>query len=1055
MTKTIIRTIKALGLSLAPLLWGGVGVGLLSSCSDDLFDTNDSNGTNGMQLNISTIEMADDLVSIGGTRSSGQAASTDKNDNYLAHILQGYNPYNMKAHRMPLPLVGIHSKAASAGHTGQFGQTRASIDDIATTTNFHDSLTVWGFTDSDLTLYDQILVKKITNWRTGVQWPYRSGDSYMKFYALSPSLESTDVTITTDPAYETKPQFRYKLPDTAGEMVDLLYGESSNISIQTGPTGTTAGDPWQENLGKDNKIIDMQFRHILTAVRFSQGVIPAGLTITNIELQGVPTTAEYNPNTIDLETGTDGAWSDWAGSASYNINTNFEGSAGSGVYIDNNQVFFMLPQTVGSGVRLNITLKDANTDASKTHTLSCSLTGDVWKKGYTVNYMITIGEVEQGYYFTAELAGTEVEHSNSVSEGSFHIHSYRNYLDYSTGTGVDSHHDVHWSVSGYSTTGEAGSYVSTKPTELTWIRSVDGVSTGHGDYEGGDNATVNFSLFPQEPTKEAGHDDVLGSNTLASALDLSTHKPTGGDSDGTETANCYIVNRPGTYSFPLVYGNKTTGTAGYPAPEAACFKDHTGATISYKLIKDQMEAKNSGFAREAVEGGYKAIEYFWDASTLLSDGERYIRAKLIWQDVAGMIDNSSLSATTTNIGFQVKTSKPGNAVIALQIRKKITYYTTIDGDVVNTSLGNSGYDVGPWETLWTWHIWMTDEVYANTGESDSKYLNWNGTDHVVSLYQADGTTEVAKILPVNLGWVPDEMDFNFYSERNGWVELKQEDSNNTIHVQIKQHARQPLVTGTGTFYQWGRPTAFPAVRNVAGTARTIYDIENNDISDQFELAAATNPGDAISKPYYVLQGTPRGDPNGPQDSWFDVTNSAYTNALWNTASKTVYDPCPRGFRMPAASIFYGFTQTKTTVVDVSGKLNMYPEVSGQKNGERSKGGYFYVKKFTDETNPARYDQMVYMPATGQFHGNKAVGNKLNAASGSQLDNANGIYWTADYFNTHDAGTEKAKRQGCGLWITPEQTFSAGTAEKPVFGFFNASDHKMDYYGTLKAIRPRK
>lgn len=239
-----------------------------------------------------------------------------------------------------------------------------------------------------------------------------------------------------------------------------------------------------------------------------------------------------------------------------------------------------------------------------------------------------------------------------------------------------------------------------------------------------------------------------------------------------------------------------------------------------------------------------------------------------------------------------------------------------------------------------------------------------------------------------------------------------------------------------------------------GAARTIYALDNSDISANFELAAATNAGDAISKPFYILQGSPRGDPNGAQDSWFDVTHSDYDNALWSTSAKTVYDPSPRGFRMPAASIFYGFTQTKATVQNVADKLNMYPEVGDQKNGERTKGGYFYVKEYTDATNPARYDQMVYMPATGQFHGNKTIGNKLNATSGSQLDTANGIYWTADYFDTGGEATEKAKRQACGLWITPEQAFSAGTADKPVFGYFNTSDHKMDYYGTLKAIRPR-
>ena len=1009
---------------------------LLSSCTDDLFNTVGGNEMDGMQLNISTIEMADDIVAIGGSRSSGTSSA----DNYLAHTLQGHNSYNLNAHRMPLPLVGIHSAAASANNSGY---TRASVDDIASTENFHDSLTIWGYTDDNTPLYDQILVKKVANWRTSVQWPYNSNDDYMKFYALSPSMESADINVTTKPNYSTAPVFTYKLPDTAGEMVDLLYGESSNISIKSGPTGTTAGDPWAENLGKDNKIVDLQFRHILTAVRFSRGVIPAGLTITGIELQGIPTSASYSPFAVDAATGTNGTWSAHTGSASYSIKTNFAG--GSGTYIDNNQVFFVLPQTVGSGVKLNITLTDTHT-GDKPHTLSCSLQGDVWKKGYTVNYMITIGEVEQGYYFTAEVAGQEVEHSNSISNGSFVLHSYRNFKDYSTGTDVDSHHAANWSVSGYSTTGieEPNSYVIDKPSELGWLRSVDGATTGtEGVYAGGDNATVNFSLNPQEYTKEASHENVLGNNSAASSLDLSTHNPNGGDSDGNETANCYIINRVGSYIFPLVYGNKTAN-----GTENACFKDHTGATIAYKLIGDQMTNK-----AETDNGDGTHSRYSWNSATITEKNvDVCVRGVLIWQDVAGLINTVSATTSNNQMSFNVNASKPGNAVIALQARK-VTYsgaWESLSPSSLNT--------YGDWETLWTWHIWMTDEVYRNTGGSyDDQYLNWNGTDHIVTLYQANGTTEVAKILPVNLGWVPDEAEFGFYSKREGWVELKQVGSNNTIHVKITQHARQPLVTGTGTFYQWGRPTAFPAVRDVAGTARTIYDIENNDISANFELAAATNAGDAISKPFYVLQGTPRGDPNGAQDSWFDVTNAAYDNAIWSTstASKTVYDPCPRGFCMPAADVFYGFTQTKATVESGAGKLNMYPENNGQKNGERSKGGYFYVKEYTNATNPDRYYQMVYMPSTGQFHGNKTIGNKLNAASGSQLDNANGIYWTADYFNTSGAATEKAKRQACGLWITPEQSYSTGTADKPVFGFFNKENHKMDYYGTLKAIRPRK
>lgn len=1018
---------------------------LFSACAEDLFEATNKNNDDGMMLNLTTVEMADEQVRIGGTRAE---SGTDNSDNNIAHLVEGDNPYHLNVQRMPLPLVGIHSAAAKAGNVESSEFTRASINDIASTENFHDSLTLWGFLNNNAPLYNQVLVTKVTNWRTSVQWPYNSNENFMKFYALSPSMESTDVTINTAPGYSTKPVFTYKLPDTAGELVDLLYGESSNIAIQSGPTGITAGDPWAENLGKDNKIIDLQFHHILTAVRFSQGVIPAGLTITDIELEGVPVSASYNPDGDDVNTGTVGTWTEHTGSATYSIKTNHIGTGSSNVYIDNNQVFFMLPQTVGSGVKLNITLTDANPSTiegatTKSHTLSCSLQGDVWKKGYTVNYLITIGEVEEGY-FLLEVSEQEMEHSNSISNKSFTLHSYHNYRDYSTGASVDSKHAANWSVSGYSTTAD-GTFTPDKPTELSWIRSVDGTTTGTaGEYAGGYGATANFSLNPQEYAKEANHDNVLGNNSAASTLDLSTHNPNG-DSDGTETSNCYIINRQGSYVFPLVYGNKSAEGA-----EADCFKDHTGATISYRLIGDQMTNK-----AEIDNGDGTHSRYSWNAAKIDEKNvDVCVRGVLVWQDVASLIN--AVSATTSNnqMSFNVNASRPGNAVLALQARK-VTYTGTWES---LTSTSENTY--GDWETLWTWHIWMTDEVYKNTGGSfDNQYLNWNETDHIVSLYQADGSTEVAKILPVNLGWVPDETEFGYYGKREGWVELKQVGSNKTIKVKISQHARQPLITGTGTFYQWGRPTAFPATRNVAGTARTIYDIENNDISANFELAAATNAGDAIGKPYYVLQGTPRGDPNGPQDSWFDVAHADYDNAMWNAIRKTVYDPSPRGFRVPPASVFYGMSQTGETVVSTPHKLNMYPSAQNAngetvRSGEASKGGYFYVKKYTDATSPARYDQTVYMPATGQFHGNKTIGNKLNAATNSQLENANGIIWSSDYYDT-GSGTEASKRQACVVWFNPDYDYSSGTATKPSIGFFDESDHKMDYYGTLRAIRPMK
>ena len=172
--------------------------------------------------------------------------------------------------------------------------------------------------------------------------------------------------------------------------------------------------------------------------------------------------------------------------------------------------------------------------------------------------------------------------------------------------------------------------------------------------------------------------------------------------------------------------------------------------------------------------------------------------------------------------------------------------------------------------------------------------------------------------------------------------------------------------------------------------------------------------------------------------------------MWNSTTKTVYDPCPPGFRVPPVSIFTGFSTTGASVENTANKLNMWVETTDangvtQKSGERAKGGYFYCKPHTTTVPAAdRYGDMVYMPATGEFHGNKDPNTPL---SGYQLNNINGIFWTSDYSQTSDS-------KACFLWITPEQSFSAGTADKPVIGFFGTGN-KQNYYGSVRQIRPMK
>lgn len=1047
---------------------------ILTSCSDDLFGLRDENaGDDGIRFGVTTEEMGKEVVSIGGSRAAAFAGTPDDGDRFIERTLHGHNPYGLKVQRQPVPLMGFNRGAVKSGENGASGLSRAAANEVVTgLTNFHDSLTIWGYTSNGTPLFHQILLTKVRNWRNSVEWPYDQGE-YMKFYAVSPSLETINMSATGE-SYSTPPLLTYTLPEEADELLDVLYGESEHISIAAGPAGSVSTNPQQENLGKDNKFVNLSFRHITTAVRFSQGTIPSNIVIKSIAIEGSRVAGTYNPAALDAATATEGAWSFDGGATTrtYTVTASHTGTGNEGatdVPITGTPTLFLLPQTLPSGARMIVTLTETlDNSSTKDHTVACSLAGDVWKKGYTVDYKITIGRLQEGYYLTAD-GNVELEHNTNAVSSTLKVQSYQLVYDYSSGTRVASYLPVTWDIAGYSETGAADSYVvpASKPSSLSWLTDFRGVLNADTHYNGGNNATASFTVAGQTMALSSTHDEVLSGNptTGDTQVDLSTTYPyADGETHNREPANCYIINRIGTYKFPLVYGNKTTGTAGDPAPEAACFKDHAGNTITYYKIKDQIHANTNPIT------SHSNGEYVWSRSGYSDKGiESTLRAVLLWQDRKGFISSVVLNESQGDEGviqFQVGTSVPANAVIALQARKVETYASGASGEWTSSSI----HTYGEWETLWTWHIWMTDEVYRNQGVEDETsydayYINGSKNkakaDHIAKVQDYDTPATTYEILPVNLGWVPDNDKFGLYKPREVYIKLKQTGTVNTAEVHITQNARQELYTGTGTVYQWGRPTALPATRTITGAKRTIYDIAGNDITERFEIALASSPGDAISKPFNGLR------LEGNANSWFDSSDADYASyAMWNSDSKTVYDPCPPGFRVPPARIFYGFskktgnTGSAKTIVsgsgDEAGKMNMYQDVDDlngmtQRNGAQSKGGYFYLK--ADETRRYGVDDgvvggVVYMPATGEFMANKAVGDKIGATD-RQANQTYGLYWTSDYSSGNSLG--------CGLWITPDYSATGGTTNKPVLGFFDEAGHKStnNYYNALRAIRPMK
>ena len=1073
-----------------------------------------------IQFSVSTIEQADMTIGLGQTRaalSDSLVRQRIQADHYAAHALEGYNPGGLTVHRMPLPYMGIHPRTVGAPRTvtspslsavsapcaapslsamlapcADPSPTRAPKSEIVSGTNFHDSLSIWGCVYNSENgkhrfLFGQTLLKRIRNYRSSVHWPYENTTEgeyghetesaapwkgeFMRFCVMAPAFESINMSLASEPQFEVRngepmlipPTFQYTLPETAAEMRDVLFGMSDPvyIDVQAGPVGD--GTQKAENLGKDNKIIPLTFQHALTAIRFAVGTLPANVTIKQISLKGVYTRGTFNPAAADAATGTNGAWSgiDLPASTVYSIWPKASGTGpGTGVYIDNDSLFFMIPHTVTEAATLEVKISAPQIAAyqdgpvigtQREHTLKCSLTGDVWKKGYTVTYLLTIGEVEDGYYLVADAPAAH-EHSTSTTSGSFPVHSYHSYWDYSSDTESKTR-AVNWKVVGYSlkdpsTFTETDDFVTTNPA--SWLSSISGSSSGTtGEYLGGDGSVATYTIAPQSYTKEGNHEAILGRNSQsqASNLDLSTTYPDGTSkgSTETETANCYIVNRQGSYKFPLIYGNKTSdGT------EADAFVDHKGTVISYRYIRSQIDTKYPENTEVIVENvSRKHTSYTWNAT---SGASQTLRSVIVWQDVSGLI---STSTTSTDIGFTVSQSKPGNAVIALQGRTQTVYEKSSDSGttwVIDTDKGTSGYEYGEWETFWTWHIWVTDEVYKNTGivngtYDDSQFLNATTNEsqnHLVTITNygtngSDGTT--ATILPVNLGWVPDAMDFGYYAHREVWVKLQQTEAKEggtpaTCVVKIEQHARQPLVTGTSTVYQWGRPTALPAVCDINKNPRTIY-MGSNFSSETFTVEnISSNKGDIISSPTKLFRTSSSGT------SWFDTGS---VPAYW-ASTKTVYDPCPPGFQLPDYSIFTGFSLTGATAATGT-SLNMWQDA-----GAHGKGAYFYTHPnavtvsgdtngatYTAATGHDRYKQTVYMPATGQYTANKPAGTALTTASGDDavfIDASAGMVWGYGYSGTN----------GQSLWFYPD--WNRNDSSKPAIQLFRPA-----YFSTAMPIRP--
>ena len=197
-------------------------------------------------------------------------------------------------------------------------------------------------------------------------WP---GVGKLTFVAVTNAPESGFVPNYTAGSdnKEMLESFTYTVPADATKQNDIVLAKAT----YSGDTDASA---------------PLKFEHIMTAVNVQIGAVSAG-TIKSITLKGIYNKGSYNVDTnkwiVDTSSKADYSVKFAGGGDSFTTT----GTQPSETPINaDNATFMFIPQEPGAGAVMEIVFNNGN----KTETLTGKIEGDIWDKGKTVNYKLSI-----------------------------------------------------------------------------------------------------------------------------------------------------------------------------------------------------------------------------------------------------------------------------------------------------------------------------------------------------------------------------------------------------------------------------------------------------------------------------------------------------------------------------------------------------------------------------------------------------------------------------------------------------------------------------------------
>jgi len=346
-----------------------------------------------------------------------------------------------------------------------------------------------------------------------------------------------------------------------------------------------------------------------------------------------------------------------------------------------------------------------------------------------------------------------------------------------------------------------------------------------------------------------------------------------------------------SYNFPTEYitASKAIDLAGLNNPNSYIINGQTEIQIPL----------NKAFAIRK--------KYYNQDIILTSIGRRITSTMVTWSDNQNIVTQAEIIGTDKNAYILVKINpnEKGNAIVSFVYKK------TNDIPPIKTTI----------ETIWSWHIWSPDS------DPTTNFLK----------YTTEGTLSSTNLVnPTKSGFPPIEttfMDRNLGAISSFPIDLK----NNPNDQLLIEKAKKSI----GLHYQWGRKDPIPVFVDNSSIIYSNID-KDQTLAKQLIIDSETFNNNytrnnyianslyfAIPVPLFYLYKQGQGAPYDFNKDNNDLSkvkdwlskNGLATDRWGHGTSKSPFDPCPEGWRVPDTSFANLYLSQKGSSPWFNGKVN--------------------------------------------------------------------------------------------------------------------------------------